>query len=92
MVLKMPNFIYLNRPIHKNHLSFALDEELSASLVISMDGAIHAIDRSKIQTYMDKEEVKLTKIGYAKGPKKINLKTQEDFFLACAYLASDDEE
>ena len=88
----MSDFVYLARPIHKNHLSFEIDEDLGASLNISMDGAIHAIARERIADKLNLEEVKLSKIGYAKAPKKISLKTVEDFYLACAYLALDDEE
>lgn len=87
----MLNYIYLSRPIHKNHLGFEIDDDLSSSLIISMDGGIHAIDRMKIQSLLDKEEVKMAKIGYGKFPKHLSVKTLDDFFLTCAYLASDDE-
>lgn len=84
--------IYFSKPLHKNHLGFELSESLTSSLTISMDGAIHGIEKSMILNHLRSEDVKMVKVGYKKIPKALSLKTEEDFLLACAYLAEEDEE
>jgi hypothetical protein len=84
--------VYFSKPLHKNHLGFEPSESLISSLTISMDGAIHGIQKSLISNHLQNEEVKMVKIGYKKAPKSLSLKTEEDFLLTCAYLAEEDEE
>jgi hypothetical protein len=83
--------VYFSAPIHKNHLGFQPSESLQSSLVFSMDGAIHGIKKSLILSQLQNEDVRMVKIGYKKAPKKLELKTEEDFLLVCAYIAQEDD-
>lgn len=71
------SYTYLEFPLHKNYVAFELSEDDKASLMFSIEGGIQAVKTKVIKPYLDDQEIKNIRLGYAKRPKTMKVDSME---------------
>lgn len=79
----MDDFVWLEKPLHKNVFPkdfFEKNKQTLDDVTLSFDGSIMAVRRSKIEHHYKEQGVDMMHLGYKPYPKKIKVEDEEGFY------------
>lgn len=71
------SYTYLEFPLHKNYIAFELSDDDKSNLMFSIEGGIQAVKTQAIKPYLDDQEIKNIRLGYAKRPKTMKVDSMD---------------
>tara|TARA_B100000131_G_C17900271_1_gene526120 strand:- start:217 stop:477 length:261 start_codon:yes stop_codon:yes gene_type:complete len=81
----MEDYMWLESPIHINNFKVDFSEDVRSMLMLSFDGTIVALKKELIESDYNSEESKMIRLGMLSAPKKISIKSEEDFIKYMSY-------
>lgn len=82
-------FLWLERPIHKNTLPkdfFEKNEHLVNDVRLSFDGSIMSVRRSRVERQYLEQNVEMIRLGYKEVPKGLKVVDEESFYKMLSFF------
>lgn len=83
------SYTYLDFPVHKNYIAFEISEEDKSNLLFSLEGAIQGVKTQIIKPYLEDQEIKNIRLGYAKRPKTIKVDSMDSLLKLLAIYSEE---